>query len=141
MIIRNALHHDIHELVTLCIEHAAYERSEFDPAGKEEALHRMLFAPDARLHCLVVEEDDGLSGYATFSVECSTWDADYLPVPSTTSTQQGHWEVVDEEHCGTRDPRRRQTHAMANAILQRGCCAFLRATGSGKEGEVPAVLG
>ena len=74
--IRNARAHDLNELVLLCIEHAAYERSSFDPAGKEQALHRMLFAPDARLRCLVVEEGGALVGYATYSVECSTWDAD-----------------------------------------------------------------
>ena len=64
------------ELVRLCAEHAAYERSYFDPVGKEEALARMLFAPEARLKCLVAAEGDNLIGYATFSVEVSTWDAD-----------------------------------------------------------------
>lgn len=77
MNIRKATPPDLPELVRLCIEHAAYERSDFDPAGKEEALHQMLFGLGARLHCLVAEEADGLIGYATFSVECSTWDAAY----------------------------------------------------------------
>lgn len=77
MTIRNATPSDLPELVQLCMEHAAYERSEFDPLRKEIALHRMLFAPGARLRCLVAEEGEELIGYATFSVECSTWDADY----------------------------------------------------------------
>jgi GNAT superfamily N-acetyltransferase len=47
---------DMNELVRLCAEHAEYERSSFDPVGKEEALARMLFAPDARLRCLVRPE-------------------------------------------------------------------------------------
>lgn len=67
---------NIAELVLLCAEHAEYERSGFDPAGKAEALAHMLFAPDARLKCLVAEADGLLIGYATFSVEVSTWDAD-----------------------------------------------------------------
>lgn len=75
--IRNASMYDLGELVRLCVEHAAYERSSFDPVGKEEALRRMLFASDARLRCLVAEEGGVLIGYATFSVECSTWDADH----------------------------------------------------------------
>lgn len=75
--IRNASVDDLGELVRLCIEHAAYERSSFDPVGKEEALRRMIFASGARLRCLVAEEDGALVGYATFSVECSTWDADH----------------------------------------------------------------
>lgn len=78
MNIRKATPLDLPELVALCIEHAAYERSEFDPQGKEEALHHMLFTLGARLNCLVAEEGDELIGYATFSVECSTWDADYF---------------------------------------------------------------
>jgi len=77
MNIRKATPLDLPELVALCAEHAAFERSEFDPAGKEDALHHMLFALSARLHCLVAEEGGELIGYATFSVECSTWDADY----------------------------------------------------------------
>lgn len=75
--IRSASVDDLGELVQLCIEHAAYERTAFDPTGKEEALHHMLFAPDARLRCLIAEENGLLIGYATFSVECSTWDADH----------------------------------------------------------------
>ncbi|MBK6829684.1 MAG: GNAT family N-acetyltransferase [Flavobacteriales bacterium] len=75
--IRSARTHDLSELVRLCVEHAAYERTAFDPAGKEEALHRMLFDPGARLVCLVAESDGVVVGYATYSVECSTWDADH----------------------------------------------------------------
>ncbi len=75
--IRPAHTTDLQELVVLCGEHAAYERSRFDPTGKDDALARMLFQPDARLKCLIAEGPDGLVGYATFSVECSTWDAAY----------------------------------------------------------------
>ena len=74
--IRWARPEDMDDLVRLCAEHAEYERSSFDPTGKEEALTRLLFAPDARLKCLVAEEDTRLIGYASFSVEVSTWDAD-----------------------------------------------------------------
>lgn len=77
MNIRKALPSDLPELVELCTEHAAYERADFDPVGKENALHQMLFGLGARLHCLVAEEGDRSIGYATFSVECSTWDAAY----------------------------------------------------------------
>ena len=74
--IRWARPEDMDELVRLCAEHATYERSSFHPAGKEEALARMLFAPEARLRCLFAEMDNRIIGYATFSVEVSTWDAD-----------------------------------------------------------------
>ncbi|HRF78678.1 MAG TPA: GNAT family N-acetyltransferase [Flavobacteriales bacterium] len=77
MNIRKVTPVDLAELVVLCAEHAAYERSHFEPQGKEEALRIMLFAPEARLQCLVAEADGKLIGYATFAVECSTWDAAY----------------------------------------------------------------
>lgn len=77
MTIRQVTPSDLPELVDLCAEHAAYERSAFDPTGKEQALHHMFFASDARLCGLVAETDGQLIGYATFSVECSTWDAAY----------------------------------------------------------------
>jgi len=64
------------ELVRLCSEHAAYERSSFDPGGKETALAHLLFTPDPRLMCLIAEEAGAVFGYASFSVEVSTWDAD-----------------------------------------------------------------
>lgn len=77
MTIRQATPSDLPELVELCTEHAAYERSEFDPKGKEEALRDMIFSTGARLYCIVAVEEERLKGYATFSVECSTWDAAY----------------------------------------------------------------
>lgn len=36
----------------------------------------MLFMPEARLKCLIAEEAGIAIGYASFSVEVSTWDAD-----------------------------------------------------------------
>lgn len=68
---------DLAELVLLCTEHAAYERSTFEPKGKEEALAQLLFAPDARLRCLIAERHGTPIGYASFSVEVSTRDADH----------------------------------------------------------------
>ncbi len=74
--IRWARFEDLPELVRLCAEHAEYERSAFAPAGKEEALGHLLFMPEARLKCLIAEEDGAAIGYASFSVDVSTWDAD-----------------------------------------------------------------
>ena len=67
---------DLPELVRLCAEHALYERSSFVTDGKAEALGHMLFAQDARLKCLIAEVAGKAMGYASFSVEVSTWDAD-----------------------------------------------------------------
>lgn len=77
MTIRQVTPADLPELVVLCAEHAAYERSAFDPVGKEAALHTMFFALGGRLHGFVVDSGHQLEGYATYAVECSTWDASY----------------------------------------------------------------
>ena len=74
--IRWAKPEDLDELVRMCAEHAEYERTSYSTGGKGLALAHMLFAPDARLRCLVAEEGGKLIGYGSFSVEVSTWDAD-----------------------------------------------------------------
>lgn len=76
-IIRFAQESDLQDIVRLCAAHAAYEQADYDPQGKEEKLKTMLFAEHHQLHCLLVENDGEIIGYATFSRECSTWHASY----------------------------------------------------------------
>lgn len=79
--IRWARPEDISELVRLCAEHAVFERADYQAEGKAERLARHLFGPQRRAHCLVVEDEDNtavLTGYATFTQEFSTWDADFF---------------------------------------------------------------
>jgi len=75
--IRAARREDLPEIVRLCAEHAQYEQARFEPEGKAERLAQFFFGERPRAHCLVLENGDGhLAGYATFSLEFSTWDAD-----------------------------------------------------------------
>ncbi len=70
---------DLAVLVELCAEHAAFEKAEFDPAGKAEALGTALFSPCARLHAWIAWDGDCALGYAAASGEFSTWAArEYL---------------------------------------------------------------
>lgn len=75
--IRKAIKQDIYAIIDLCIEHAAYEKEVYDPKNKAEKLLTMLFGYNPQLQCLVVEVDNDIVGYASFSRECSTWNADY----------------------------------------------------------------
>ena len=71
---------DMDALIQLCAEHAAYEKAEYDPYGKKEALSLRLFSPPPPLYCLVVEQQtlpNPIIGYATYMKQFSTWDARY----------------------------------------------------------------
>jgi ribosomal protein S18 acetylase RimI-like enzyme len=77
MRIRPAERRDIDEIVRLCAAHAAYEHADYQPATKAQKLGELLFASPARLFCRVVEIGQSeLTGYATWSEEISTWDAE-----------------------------------------------------------------
>lgn len=75
--IRRARPEDLDDIIELCAEHAAFEHANYAREGKREALRAHLFGPAPRVHCLVVEGAEGgrLGGYATFTLEFSTWDA------------------------------------------------------------------
>ncbi|NAS14430.1 GNAT family N-acetyltransferase [Poritiphilus flavus] len=68
---------DLPQLVELCRLHAAYEKGEFDPRNKLEALSDHLFGPSPSFQCLVAVRENSLLGYAAFTKQFSTWDADF----------------------------------------------------------------
>ena len=68
---------DLDELIALCKEHAEYEKSDFQAAGKKESLSKHLFAQAPTLYCLVVELDSKIIAYATFMKQFSTWDGEF----------------------------------------------------------------
>ena len=73
--IRKVTPEDITQLMHLIAAHALYERATFNPEGKSANLLPLICGPQPRLFCLVVEVRQVLVGFATFSNECSTWDA------------------------------------------------------------------
>ncbi|REG92185.1 GNAT family N-acetyltransferase [Flavobacterium aquicola] len=74
-LIRDCEPNDISVLIDLCQKHAAYERASFSPIGKEEKLQEALFGDHPQLFCLVVEVNETIVGYASFTFDFSTWDA------------------------------------------------------------------
>jgi len=74
-LIRKCEERDLDTLVQMCSHHAAYERADYQPEGKLEALQKALFVEQARLFCLVVENQNRLVGYASYTFDFSTWDA------------------------------------------------------------------
>ncbi|UGU15925.1 GNAT family N-acetyltransferase [Sinomicrobium kalidii] len=74
-IIRFARESDLPELVRLCQLHAQFEKSEYEPGGKEELLNNHLFGERPSLYCLVAEHNQKLMGYTSYMKQFSTWDA------------------------------------------------------------------
>lgn len=66
---------DTPSLVALCAEHARYERASYDPSTKIGLLQRALFAKPVRLFAWLAWKDQMPIGYATATVEFSTWAA------------------------------------------------------------------
>jgi ribosomal protein S18 acetylase RimI-like enzyme len=66
---------DLHDLILLCEEHAAYEQSHFDSTGKVALLGSAIFHAPARLTCYVIEVAGIIVGYYSFTLDYSTWDA------------------------------------------------------------------
>jgi hypothetical protein len=69
------------QLVNRCAERAEYERAVSDLKDNGVALEKILLWSLAHLERPIVEEDHVTIGYAGFSVEISTRDADrYMPM-------------------------------------------------------------
>ncbi|PWA11671.1 GNAT family N-acetyltransferase [Flavobacterium laiguense] len=75
-LIRECQPDDIITVVDLCQKHAEFERATFNPVGKEEGLKKALFEEQPRLFCLVVENNKTIVGYASYTIDYSTWDAE-----------------------------------------------------------------
>lgn len=73
--IRDICEDDIDALISLCREHALYERSTYEEDGKAARLKRALFASEPRLRSWVAEAGGELIGYATATIDFSTWSA------------------------------------------------------------------
>jgi L-amino acid N-acyltransferase YncA len=74
-LIRDCQPNDLNTVVDLCQKHAEYEKASFNPIGKEERLKNAIFDVHPKLFCLVVEVDETIVGYASYTIDFSTWDA------------------------------------------------------------------
>lgn len=73
--VRLAAPDDVEELVALCAEHASFERTSYDAAGKAAGLREALFGRNPRLMAWVVTVNGLTAGYATATQDFSTWQA------------------------------------------------------------------
>ena len=74
-LIRACEQKDLAALVELCAEHAHYEQAEYSSKGKLAALDKAIFSETPRLFCLVVEIENNIVGFASYTFDFSTWDA------------------------------------------------------------------
>jgi GNAT superfamily N-acetyltransferase len=77
--IRPATRTDLPAVAALCAAHAAFERADPPPADLAARLAPKLFSTSPRAWCAVADFHGSLVGYATCSLEFSTWyAAEYL---------------------------------------------------------------
>jgi len=73
--IRRPRREDLPDLVELIRDHARYERTGELRPDLGEAIRRSLFADSPRLHALLAVTGEETVGYASWSMEASTWQA------------------------------------------------------------------
>ncbi len=101
-IIRECTVKDLPKLVELCGKHSEFEQSTYDPIGKESSLKNALFSDSPKLFCFVIESQNILQGYFSYTFDFSTWDAQtflYLDCLYLEPEFRGHriGEVVVEK--------------------------------------------
>lgn len=72
-LVRSVELHDMEVLVTLCREHALFERAEYAVPGKARLLAHALFAPAKNLFVWIAERNGIAVGYASATTDFSTW--------------------------------------------------------------------
>ena len=72
--VRRAQRGDLRELMSICAEHAAFERCPHDPAARADALADALESSPPRLYVWLARMDGALVGYASATLDFSTLD-------------------------------------------------------------------
>ncbi len=74
-VIKNCQEKDLPNLIKLCQKHAYFEAQSYDPTNKSQLLKKALFTNPPKLFCCVIESQQQLAGYFTYTFDFSTWDA------------------------------------------------------------------
>jgi ribosomal protein S18 acetylase RimI-like enzyme len=74
-IIRECEEKDLTELVELCGKHSDFEKTNYKSIGKETLLKNAIFSNNPKLFCSVIESNNKLQGYFSYTFDYSTWDA------------------------------------------------------------------
>ncbi|MGL4610331.1 MAG: GNAT family N-acetyltransferase [Trueperaceae bacterium] len=75
ILIRSLEPSDLPHLVELCAEHAAFEKAAYDKLGKEHMLEAAIFSDTPRLFVWIAAQEKNIVGYASATLDFSTWDA------------------------------------------------------------------
>jgi ribosomal protein S18 acetylase RimI-like enzyme len=74
-IIRECEENDLPVLVELCGKHSDFEKANYNPVGKEILLKNAIFSDKPKLFCSVIESNNKVQGYFSYTFDYSTWDA------------------------------------------------------------------
>jgi GNAT superfamily N-acetyltransferase len=78
IVIREIALSDLPQLIDLCAEHAQFERMPYEREGKLDKLRCAFACIPPTLCGWVAESERKLCGYATATVDFSTWNAEYF---------------------------------------------------------------
>jgi GNAT superfamily N-acetyltransferase len=113
--IRSVVPEDLPELLSLCVEHAAFEQSPCVPQDHSNAFERALFGVPPRVHIWLAEIDGVAAGYASAAFEFSTWmAAEYLHLDC----------LYLREHARNRGVGEMLIEAVGGFALSQGCRAM-----------------
>jgi GNAT superfamily N-acetyltransferase len=73
--IRAIRENEMDTLMLLIREHTTYEKVDYTDQNKKERLYQAIFEKPHKLTCWVVEFDGKISGFCSFTIDYSTWDA------------------------------------------------------------------
>ena len=74
-IVRPCRYEDMSSLIVLFEKHAAHEGATFDPTGKLALLEQAIFDRPQKLNVWIVEKEQIVVGYYSYTFDFSTWDA------------------------------------------------------------------
>lgn len=89
-IVRPAQSDDVDTLVTLCAEHAQFERAGYDTEGKAVKLGEALFGAHPKVRAWIAIAHDKAVGYAAATEDFSTWHAVSFLHMDGLFVRQGH---------------------------------------------------
>ena len=137
MHVRDALHNDYLALHALFLEHAGHEGADLRSVATPERLRHALLHPPRPVRCLVLEAAGAVAGYATATLEYSSWRArEFLHIDCLyvrpEERRQGAGRRLVSELCAWGRASGLAHAEWQTPVANQGAIEFYEALGAGK---------